>query len=129
MASGSAKLLRIDTDAAHTVSTLAGSGAAYGGFQDGPGHLARLLPQGGIVWSGANLLVSDPGNYRLRRVVPGATAASTQVSTFAGSGRIGLRNGDGATADIGLALGVTAAANGVIYLADPATGTVRALRR
>ena len=106
------------------VTTLVAGGL---GFADGAGTSAKLLPQGGLAWDGTGLIVADSGNQRLRRVVPGATAAATQVSTFAGSGRVGPGDGSASAAQFGLPLGLFRAPSGTLYLADGA-GSIRVVR-
>jgi sugar lactone lactonase YvrE len=116
----------IGTDAARTVTTLAGGGP---GGLDGTGDVARLGPQGGAVWAGDRLLVADPANFRIRAVVPGSSAAQTQVSTFAGSGRPGAADGAGGEASFGLPVGLALSADGRVLVADAWNGTIRAIAR
>ena len=116
---------RIGTDAAHTVVTLAGGGARVG-LVDGPGSSAQLGTQGGLALLNGRLYASDVAAQRIRVIVPGVDAASTQVMTFAGSGRTALEDGPGATASLA-APQALAAGNGVLYLADSGNLAVRAL--
>ena len=122
----SARLKVIGTDAAHTVTTLVNGGP---GFADGPGTTARLLPQGGLVWDGSGLLVADSANQRIRRVTPGADAASTRVQTWAGSGRVGSADGTAGAASFGLPLGIYRAPDGTVYVADGGAGALRVVRK
>jgi hypothetical protein len=125
VASGSARIAVIGTDPENTVTTLAG---LVPGFRDGAGDTALLGPQGGAAWLGDALLVSDPINYRIRRIVPGPDAASTTVHTFAGSGNMGRKDGAGASSTFGLPLGLSVAPDGTVFVADAGTGSVRAIR-
>jgi hypothetical protein len=125
VASGNAKLIAIDRNVDGTVTTLAGGGRP--GYLDGAGTVALLAPQAGLVWDGGALLVSEPTNYRIRRVIPGADAASTRVSTFAGSGRAGLIDGDGSEASLPLPLGLAIAAGGRVLVSDGANGAIRVI--
>lgn len=121
LSSGDSTLRVIGTDAAHTVTTLVAGGP---GFADGAGTSARILAQGGLAWASATgtLYVSDPGNGRIRLVRPGADAASTAVSTWAGTG---LAQGPGAlSVPLGLALGPSA-----VYAIDAGTGSLRSIPR
>jgi sugar lactone lactonase YvrE len=98
------------------------------GFTDGSGSTARMLPQGGLVWDGSALLVADAGNQRIRRVLPGADAASTRVQTWAGSGQVASADGSASAASFGLPLGMHRAADGTVYVIDAAAGALRAVR-
>jgi DNA-binding beta-propeller fold protein YncE len=124
LASQSGTVKRIGTDPARTVTTLAGGGA---GARDGSGDVARMSPQGGLVWAGGRLLVSDAGNGRVRAVVPGAGAADTVVSTYAGTGERTLRDGPGGAAAFGLPLGLAVGPDGRVWVADGADGALRVL--
>ena len=119
-----AQIKLIRTDADRTVVSLT-TGAF--GFADGPGNSARLLPQGGLVWDGSALYVADPGNYRIRRVVPGNDAASTRVFTVAGTGLPGTADGRGDVASFGVPLGMFRTADGTLLVAD-GLGAIRALK-
>jgi DNA-binding beta-propeller fold protein YncE len=94
---------------------------------DGAGSTARLSPQGGAVWAGGRLLVSDGASFRVRAVAPGAGAADTRVWTFAGAGRPGNADGPGGLATLGFPAGLAVAADGRVYVADAANGSVRIL--
>ncbi len=126
IASFSATLKVIGTDAAHTVTTLVNGGP---GFADGPGTTARLLPQGGLVWDGSGLLVADSANQRIRRVAPGTDAASTRVQTWAGSGRAGSADGAASAASFEMPLGIYRASDGTLYVADGGAGALRVVRK
>lgn len=121
-ASGTSSILRVDP-VSQMVTTIAGGEA---GFADGSGLTARLAPQGGLAWSTSGLLVSEPTNFRIRRVDPGPTAASTQVSTFAGGGRFGGADGPGDEAELPLPLGLSVAEDGTVYVVD-GNGSLRAI--
>jgi hypothetical protein len=124
VASYSGTLKAIGTDASRTITTLVAGGHGYG---DGPGTGARLEPQGGLVWFKGGLVVADPGNQRLRWVVPGATAGSTTVKTFAGSGFSGSDDGPGPTASFEVPLGLWGGKDGRLYVVDGTAGTLRAV--
>jgi DNA-binding beta-propeller fold protein YncE len=118
--SGDSTLWAIGADPAHTALALVRGGP---GFADGPGTTARLMPQVGLAWGQGALYVSDPGNSRIRLVIPGSDAASTSVSTFAGTGRA-----DGAPAALGLPLGL-ATIPGSLLVVDASSSSVRAIPR
>ena len=75
------------------------------------------------------LIVADTGNYRIRKVIPGADAASTQVFTIAGSGRQGTQLGAGDVADLVAPTGVTHGPGGILYVADSYNHVIRSITR
>jgi hypothetical protein len=125
VASPSGTVKVIGTDASRTVTTLVAGGL---GFADGPGTAARLLPQMGLLWLNGALIVSDSGNQRLRWVSPGATAATTAVKTWAGTGRSGTDDGSGSAASFEVPLGLWGAKDGTVYVVEGAAGTLRAVQ-
>jgi hypothetical protein len=125
LASSTGKVKVIGTDAARTVTTLVGGGL---GFSDGPGTAARMQPQMGLLWLNGSLIVSDSANQRLRWVSPGASAGSTTVKTWAGSGLMGSDDGLASAASFQVPLGLWAGKDGSIYLIDGGAGALRAVR-
>lgn len=119
-----ASIRRVGADG--VVRTLVNA-AAQPGHQDGPGHLALVAPMGGAAWSNGALLVSEPANFAIRRVLPGDGASSTRVETFAG-GRFGNSDGTGHGASFALPLGLSVAGDGSVLVADPGGGTIRQIR-
>jgi hypothetical protein len=72
----------------YAVTVAGGNGR---GYRDGPGHLAKFnRPQGVAVDRYGNAYVADTANHRIRKVSPNGT-----VTTVAGSGRAGHRDGMG----------------------------------
>ena len=122
VASSAGKIKVIGTDTARTVTTLVGGGL---GFADGVGTDARLQPQMGMLWFNGGLVVSDPGNQRLRWVVPGAGAGSTTVKTWAGSGNSGTDDGAASSATFQVPLGLWRGKDGNVYVVDGTAGTLR----
>jgi hypothetical protein len=110
-----APIKMIGTDPSRTVVSLTTGGF---GFADGAGTAARLLPQTGLAWDGQALYVSDPGNYRIRRIVPGTDASSTRVLTVAGIGRPGSDDGTGDSASFVLPLGLQLQSDGTLLVVD-----------
>ena len=101
------------------VQTLAGDGTAA--FRDGAGSQARFNnPQGVAIDAGGAVYVADTGNHRIRRIAPDGT-----VTTVAGDGTAGYRNGSGAQARFNAPRGLALDAQGNLYVADTGNSTVR----
>jgi len=78
------------------VATRAGNGKA--GFADGRGEAARFNePFGACLDKQGNVYVADAGNNRIRRITPDGT-----VSTYAGSGERGTKDGPAAKAQFNM---------------------------
>ena len=106
-----------------TVSTVAGSGAE--GFQDGTGADAQFYRPWGVAIDGDGcLFVADDGNKRIRKVEPGGT-----VSTVAGSGTEGFRDGTGADAQFNGSCGVAIDGDGCLFVADSGNQRIRKVER
>jgi hypothetical protein len=125
LASSSGEVKVIGTDASRTVTTLVKGGL---GFGDGPGTGARLQPQAGLLWYANALILSDPGSHRLRWITPGASAGSTTVKSWAGSGRTGTADGSASAAAFEVPLGLWAGRDGNVYVVDGTAGTLRVVR-
>jgi DNA-binding beta-propeller fold protein YncE len=100
------------------VTTLAGGRE---GFADGAGALGSFnTPSGLAVDFAGNIYVADTGNNRIRKVTPAGL-----VSTLAGDGTAGLRDGPAASAQLNAPLGVAADARGNVYVADTYNDCIR----
>lgn len=100
------------------VSTIAGTGSA--GNSDGNGLSASFnLPTGIAVESSGSLVVSDSGNYSIRRISP-----TGQVTTLAG-GTWGAGDGFGPAGQFEKPLGIAVSALGDIYVADSYNTAIR----
>jgi hypothetical protein len=108
------------------VSTIAG-GAQGPGLVDGSGDNARIAGQNGMAWLGGRLYFSDVSGDRIRVITPGADAASTSVATFAGNGSAALRDGPGDAAAFAAPMGISAAPDGTLLVADSGNRAVRRL--
>ena len=92
------------------VTTLAGSGVS--GSDDGTGAAASFnYPEGVAVDSSGNVYVGDSRNHKIRKITPVGV-----VTTLAGSGRQGSR--DGTAASFKNPSGVAVDTSGNIYVAD-----------
>ncbi len=107
-------------DAQGNVSTFVGSGRAA--FTDGVGVSADLSFPIAITYDKINdvFYVSDQGNSAVRKVLPDGT-----LSTYAGTGIIGHRNGAGLTAQFYFPKGITTDNAGNVYVAGRFDYTVR----
>lgn len=100
------------------VSTLAGGKE---GFADGAGGAAAFnTPSGVALDSAGNLYVADTGNHAIRKVTPQGV-----VSTLAGDGQAGDRDGAAAQARFNGPLGVAVDGHGNVYVADTYNDRIR----
>lgn len=101
------------------VSTLAGTGDE--GYIDGPASVAQFYcPSGIAVDAQGTIYIADTANHRIRRLTPDG-----QVSTFAGTGFEGFKDGAGTVAQFYLPSGLDLDASGNLYVADTANHRVR----
>lgn len=108
------------------VSTLAG-GEGQIGLVDGAGSVARFGMQAGMAILDGKIYLSDVGSARVRVISPGANATSTQVATFAGSGRVALADGAGDVAALAAPMALAAGPDRALYLADSGNAALRRL--
>lgn len=113
-----------------TVSTFAG--AAY--KQDGKGFPVGALldgksdaslfnePQGLAADANGNVYVADSGNHAIRKIDPAG-----QVSTVAGSGLLGRKDGKGKDALFYRPTDVAVTADGTLYVADSLNHAIRSI--
>jgi sugar lactone lactonase YvrE len=103
----------------YTATTFAGSGIY--GFRDGDNADARFASAFGIgMDSAGNIIVADGGNNRVRKITPAGI-----VSTIAGDGSIGNRNGAAGQAQFNYPRGVAIDAAGNIFVADAGNNLIR----
>ena len=104
-----------------------GRRALSGGYENGKATAAEFQnPKGLVLTAGNTLYVVDSLNHRIRRVRIGTTAATTQVSNFAGSGRPGHANGTGAAAQFNFPSGL-AVSGSTLYVADSDNHRIRTI--
>ncbi len=119
-------LRRISPRDGHPVDTIAGSPYSADGDTDGIGSQARFRAQLGMVaLPSGEILLADSANFRIRKLIPGADAASTRVYTIAGSGQSGTRLGRGDVADIVAPTGLALAPNGNVIVSDSYNHVIR----
>ena len=113
---------RIRKIAAGQVTTIAGGLYGKAGFVDGPAASARFNgPWGLAVGPAGQIFVADYQGGRLRVVANG------QVSTLAGDGRVGLKDGAAKDAQFANPICVAAGAGKTIYITDYGNNRVRKL--
>jgi sugar lactone lactonase YvrE len=103
------------------VATLAGS-PGHAGNVDGVGPNARFSDneKGIAVDAHGTIYVADTLNHIIRRVTPAGA-----VTRFAGSGRSGSAEGQGSEASFASPCGLALDAQGVVYVADSSSHTIR----
>ncbi|WP_082679811.1 NHL repeat-containing protein [Paucibacter sp. KCTC 42545] len=103
------------------VSTWAGSGVE--GWRDGPAAQAAFhTPSGLALDRQGNLLVADTGNHLIRKITPEGV-----VSTLAGDGQPGWRDGAANQARFNGPLGVAVDGQGRVYVADSYNDRIRVI--
>ncbi len=106
------------------VSTFAGTGSTgvtQGGFLNGPADQAQFrLPRGIAIDANDNLYIADTGNHRIRKITPDGT-----VTTLAGTGVLGLRDGAPDEARFREPTGIAVDVNGVVYVVDQNNNSIR----
>jgi len=101
------------------VTTVAGTGKA--GFADGPVAAASFYdPLGVALAPDGSIYVADRSNHRIRKVVPGGA-----VSTLAGNGTKGFKDGPAAKAQFSSPQDVAVGPGGDVYVADNGNHRVR----
>jgi sugar lactone lactonase YvrE len=109
---------RIRKVTAGVVSTLAGS--APGGYGNGPGFTAKFGYLGDLTLDAQrNVYVADWNTF-IRKITP-----SGVVSSLAGSGQPGYRDGPGATAKFSMIWGIAVDQQGNVFVADAGNNCIR----
>lgn len=115
---GTSNRIRVLT-AEGQVLTLAGSGAE--GWRDGPAAEAAFhTPSGLALDAVGNLYVADTGNHRIRKITP-----EGNVSTLAGDGQPGHRDGPADQARFNGPLGLAVDGQGRVWVADSYNDRIR----
>mmetsp|Transcript_1786 Transcript_1786/g.3601 ORF Transcript_1786/g.3601 Transcript_1786/m.3601 type:complete len:354 (-) Transcript_1786:266-1327(-) len=101
------------------VTTLAGKGVE--GFEDGEGRRAQFYdPVAVAVRGDGTVIVADMGNHRIRLVTTDGL-----VSTVAGNGVRGFKDGEGARAQFFNPWGVAVGGDGCVVVADMSNHSIR----
>nr|WP_179673332.1 gluconolaconase [Duganella sp. 1224] len=107
---------KIDLNGVST--TLAGGTEGYA--EGAPTAAAFNTPSGLAIDAAGNLYVADTGNNAIRKIKPDGT-----VSTLAGDGLAGDKDGKGAGAQFNGPVGVAVDAAGVVYVSDTYNDRIR----
>ncbi len=103
------------------VQVVSVAGGAAAGYLDGPGAAALLKgPSGLALRPDGSVIIADPGNHRIRRI-----NTKGFVSTLAGNGKAGHKDGLGALVQFNGPRGVAVDGQGNVYVADTAGHRVR----
>ena len=91
------------------------------GYQEGARSAAAFnTPSGLAIDAAGNLYVADTGNNAIRKITPDGT-----VSTLAGDGLAGDKDGKGAGAQFNGPIGIAVDAAGMVYVADTYNDRIR----
>lgn len=105
-----------------TASVVAGGNDP--GYADGMGAAAAFdLPRRMALAPDGSIVVADSGNNRIRAISP-----SGKVTTLAGDGTVGLRDGVAASARFDSPEGVWVAPDGAVLVADSGNHVIREIR-
>ncbi|MFF7991977.1 RICIN domain-containing protein [Kitasatospora xanthocidica] len=108
------RVRKVTTDG--RISTVAGTGTAGFGGDNGPAGKAQLnYPRGVVVDSAGILYIADGDNHRVRKVTADGT-----ITTIAGTGTAGSTgdNGPANKAQLVSPFGVVVDSTGILYIAD-----------
>jgi sugar lactone lactonase YvrE len=105
----------------NTVSTVAGSPGA-GGYQDGPAATAKFNEPDALFLDGDTLYISEAVGVRVRVL----DLAAKTVTTLAGSGTKGFKDGAAADAQFNIPKGLVVA-GGKVYVADYYSHRIRVI--
>ena len=101
------------------VTTFAGNETS--GLKNGVGTQAMFgIPTAIVADTQGNIYVADPDNFVVRKITP-----EKVVTTFAGSGKPGTKDGLSQNASFSLISGITVDAAGIVYVSEGYPGIIR----
>jgi DNA-binding beta-propeller fold protein YncE len=101
------------------------AGLPVGTLLDGPRHQAVFrYPAGMALGADGSVYVADSGNHAIRKI-----DAQGNVTTVAGDGVLGFRDGTGAEARFNHPMGVALGPDGSLYVADTGNHAIRRIDR
>jgi DNA-binding beta-propeller fold protein YncE len=118
----SSSVRTIDLAKGQQVDTLTGTGLFSWGDKDGKGKDAELQHAQGVAYESGKLYIADTYNMKVKVL----DLATDEVTTIAGSGRRGWKDGPGAQAEFDEPSGI-GAADGKVYVADTDNNLIRVI--
>jgi len=116
---GNNKIRKIDTNG--IVSTVAGMTGIIGSIDGTFEETVFNSPRGMVMDSEGNIIVVDFGDHKIRKI----NFTTGSVETIAGTGDLGLINGDGSIAQFSSPLAITIDSSNNIYVSDTGNFTIR----
>lgn len=115
------RIRRVSADG--KVETIAGSSE---GFADGNALQAQFnTPSGIAIDNGGNIVIADTSNNRIRKL----STDGTRVTTIAGSGVVGFKDGPGGEAQFDGPIGVAVDSRGNVFVADAYNDSIRKIAK
>lgn len=95
------------------------------GYFDGKAEEALFNKPTGICITDNGLLITDTGNHTIRLI----HTAADKVTTFVGTGKAGMKNGERKSAMFNEPKGITVSPDGTIYVADSGNHCIRQIKK
>ncbi|MBR7800514.1 NHL repeat-containing protein [Undibacterium fentianense] len=105
------------------ISVFAGGTEGYADSpSEGKGNAQFHTPSGLAIDTSGNLYVADTGNHRIRKI-----SKDGIVTTLAGNGQAGFRDGNAGEAEFNGPIGVAVSKEGYVYVADTYNDRIRVI--
>lgn len=95
------------------------------GYFDGKAEEAKFYKPTGLCITDNGLLVTDTGNHTIRLI----HMAANKVTTFVGTGKAGIKDGERKSAMFNEPKGITMSSDGTIYVADSGNHCIRQIKK